>query len=135
MMHPYRTAPATEEPPRSRWWKRAWCWLVAGHRWEVTRDAGVYHLAHLHPYAGCDAFCIRCGATWLDFDSHVVTGANTLAGWVDSLRQVRASNCPDCGRLVLDQLKGSRCGECIAALAAFERDGECCASQRGSEGS
>jgi hypothetical protein len=47
-----------------------WCW-PREHRWNVTRcvRAANWHLAHLHPLAGCDADCARCGAEWRDFDS------------------------------------------------------------------
>jgi hypothetical protein len=36
----------------------------------VTRRLeGSGHLSNLHPYAGCDAYCERCGKTWLNYDT------------------------------------------------------------------
>ena len=58
--------------------KRDWLTLLIdrigciwnGHNWTVTRvvRAANWHLAHLHPLAGCDADCVRCGAEWRDFE-------------------------------------------------------------------
>lgn len=54
---------------------RLLCWLLAvvtlggvGHRWLVTtvNVRKSISLAHLHPMAGCNAVCVRCGAVWLD---------------------------------------------------------------------
>lgn len=64
-MDPYRISSAEVNPP-PRWWKRFTCWL-SRHDWEITRDAGA-DLAHLHLLAGCDAKCLRCGATWFNYD-------------------------------------------------------------------
>ena len=62
--------PATETTPPmlvKRWHARPLCWII-GHRWHVLaintgKNAG---LAHLHPDAGIDQFCTRCGAEWYD---------------------------------------------------------------------
>lgn len=42
--------------------------VFGGHWWCMTRRNAMKApgLAHLHPYAGCDCVCVRCGALWLD---------------------------------------------------------------------
>ena len=95
--HPYRSAPLTLSAnaplryaflrrlalsasvplPRYAFLRRPWCW-IADHCWKVVRDAGAAHLMQFHPYAGCDAFCLRCGATWLDFDRYTRIHATLL---------------------------------------------------------
>lgn len=43
------------------------CW-IAGHRWVFlfgSLDKAVA-LAHLHPMAGEDHYCVRCGSYWDD---------------------------------------------------------------------
>ena len=56
---------ASDKPSALR---RPICWF-RGHKWRVTRahDSVTFHLGHLHPLAGCDADCDRCGARWRDF--------------------------------------------------------------------
>jgi len=55
--------------------RRVLCWLVwlltfslLGHRWVVLRTNTSKHLSlmHLHPLAGVDAMCLRCGTRWDD---------------------------------------------------------------------
>jgi hypothetical protein len=66
---PYRSAPLAA-PPSPHWWKRPLCWLTLGHTWKITRILdGCGQLRLVHPLAGCDAHCTRCGKTWLDYDS------------------------------------------------------------------
>lgn len=72
MMQPYRTN-AAEPPtprwpyPRRRWWTRLLCRL-RGHDWTTLRvnRRKFVGLVHLHPLAGCDAQCARCGEIWDD---------------------------------------------------------------------
>lgn len=61
--------------PRRRWWRRAFCVALyvatlghTGHRWRIVRTnvSKAVNLAHLHPLAGVDAYCTRCGSVWLD---------------------------------------------------------------------
>lgn len=85
-MSPYRT-PSPPEKPRRRRLGAAICWLrtlaglglVDGHAWKATRtnERRAWLLGHLHPMAGSDAVCIRCGAEWFD------AGGSTAAaiGW------------------------------------------------------
>lgn len=40
--------------------------LLGFHRYVVVLDTGAWHLAHLHPLAGCLAACARCGCLWCD---------------------------------------------------------------------
>ncbi len=68
-MSAYRTAsPPPVTPPPS--WIAPWLCRVLGHRWRivrihVSRNEALFHLHHM---AGCDAFCARCRAHWLDSD-------------------------------------------------------------------
>lgn len=68
-MSPYRAwAPEFRPPaPRHTWWRHALC-LLRGHDWFIYREnvAKAMALVHLHHMAGADAFCRRCGLTWLD---------------------------------------------------------------------
>ena len=49
---------------------RLWCWVV-GHRWKLVRENRRANLClmHLHPFAGCDCDCERCGKEWRDYKS------------------------------------------------------------------
>jgi hypothetical protein len=65
---PYRTtSPPVAQRLSLRWLRRAWC-VFSGHRWKVLRERGSLALVHLHPYARCDAVCLRCGREWLDYE-------------------------------------------------------------------
>lgn len=68
----YRTAEIETPMLVKRWWARPVCWLI-GHKWYVlgintSKNSG---LAHLHPDAGIDQFCTRCGVEW--YDGQMVT--------------------------------------------------------------
>lgn len=77
MREPYREMERAEGvigPRRSRL-LHAVCLLVGvatlgwrGHRWKIvnTNVHKAISLAHMHPLAGSDAVCLRCGLTWLD---------------------------------------------------------------------
>lgn len=47
--------------------KKSLC-KVFGHRWRLlsVNVSKVYNLRHLHPLAGADADCLRCGEQWRD---------------------------------------------------------------------
>jgi len=47
--------------------KRIVCWL-RGHDWDIVtvNVRKNINLWHLHPMAGCQAFCRRCGSEWDD---------------------------------------------------------------------
>lgn len=77
-MTPYRHVTVIE-PPKPRWWKRPLCW-VNGHLWEMTRR-GPGFLSMLHPLAGCDAYCLRCGETWLNYDAVQRINNKLFARW------------------------------------------------------
>ncbi len=76
-MIPYRDVAPIASPfsPRRTWWRRLRCLFLAsftlgwlGHRWRILREnpSRTAALVHLHPLAGCDAVCERCGTHWLD---------------------------------------------------------------------
>lgn len=57
--------------PTNNAWARLVCWL-RGHRWRVVREAPCAPwLMHLHPYAACDADCLRCGAELREAELHM----------------------------------------------------------------
>jgi hypothetical protein len=73
----YRDRPSAAAPlaPRQTWWRSLRCFALGaftlefmGHRWRIMRvnPDRVAARSHLHHMAGLDAYCERCGATWLD---------------------------------------------------------------------
>jgi hypothetical protein len=48
--------------------RRLLCWLRLGHKWVYIAGDSMKHiaLAHIHPDAGLDKVCDRCGAEWFD---------------------------------------------------------------------
>jgi hypothetical protein len=91
-IHPYRAAPAgivVRPGMNARWWRRPLC-LFAAHDWTITRDARA-PLQHLHPLAGCDAVCERCGARWLDFDIYTRVSERIAREWAGASEPQRTA--------------------------------------------
>ena len=80
---PYRAASLAPTPlaPSRSWWRSLGCYAVGffslgfrGHRWRIVREnyPRAVAMMRLHPLAGKDAVCMRCGRTFLDFGGVVL---------------------------------------------------------------